>query len=137
MRTWLKRQVARVSLPAESSIDPSKWQCHNLRHSRITQLNKEGKRLDQIRLITGHADLRNLQNYIKTDEAELHAQLFADNKADEAAKKQQAVKEATAQRKRDTKAAAKATASLLDLKGERGQGGQLKLSPELVEVGQK
>ena len=57
MRKWLKKQVGRVRLPVESSITPSMWQCHNLRTSRITQLNKEGKRLDQIRLISGHTNM--------------------------------------------------------------------------------
>ena len=49
-----------MRLPSGSSIDPGKWQCHNLRASKVTQLNKEGKSLDQIRLVTGHADLKNL-----------------------------------------------------------------------------
>ena len=108
MRVWLKRQVGRVRLPAESSIDPSKWQCHNLRTSRITQLCKEGMRPDQIRLVSGHADLRNLQCYIKTDEAELHAELIAQNRAKEAARRDAEAKPGAApQRRRDVKAADK------------------------------
>ena len=126
LRKWLKRQVARVRLPAGSSIVPAAWQCHNLRASRVTSLAEDGMRLDQIRLVTGHRKLENLQKYIKTDEATMQAELMTHN----------ARRDVPAARKRDAKAATKArAASLLDLSAKTK--GQHVFSKQLVGAYQK
>ena len=67
----LNRHVKQLKLPKESSIDVTKWQCHNLRVSKCTNLYNEGMKLADIMRVSGHKSIQSLMKYIKSDEEEI------------------------------------------------------------------
>lgn len=69
-----------MKLPKESSIDVTKWQCHNLRVSKLTQLKNEGRSYEYLMKISGHRSLDSLMRYMKTDEEEVLRDQHARNK---------------------------------------------------------
>ena len=61
LRKWLERKVKKVKLPEGSSIDVDRWQCHNLRGSKLTELHiNRSMPVAELKVISGHKDDKNL-----------------------------------------------------------------------------
>ena len=56
----LERKVNKIELPEGSVIKKNKWQSHNLRVSRISNLRREGLGYEKIMLVSGHKSLDSL-----------------------------------------------------------------------------
>ena len=65
--TFLGRKVNSVELPETNSIKNKKWQSHNIRVSRITNMKDRGYAYDKIMLVSGHKSLDSLMKYLKND----------------------------------------------------------------------
>ena len=66
LRHWLNRQIEKVRLPKESTIDVKHFQSHNLRASKLTWLNtKEGFEIPELMKFSGHRDVNTVAKYIR------------------------------------------------------------------------
>ena len=73
----LDRKVNKLELPEGSAIKKYKWQSHNIRVSRITNMRKADYTYEKIMLVSGHKSLDSLQKYMKNDEEEMQQEMHA------------------------------------------------------------
>ena len=64
---FLGRKVNSLELPETNSIKNKKWQSHNIRVSRITNMKNKGYAYDKIMMVSGHKSLDSLMKYLKND----------------------------------------------------------------------
>ena len=77
LRNWLERKIKKVKLPEGNSIDVNRWQCHNLRGSKLTDLHQNKKlTFSELKVISGHVRDDNLSLYIKVDRQNVQQKLL-------------------------------------------------------------
>ena len=83
LRNGLHRLIMGIRLPETNSIASNKWQSHNLRVSRLTNLYNGGMNTKKLMIISGHKSLDSLERYLKCDHHEVILELIENDKVNE------------------------------------------------------
>ena len=83
LRNGLHRLIMGIRLPETNSIAENKWQSHNLRVSRLTNLYNGGINTKKLMKVSGHKSLDCLERYLKCDQNEVILELIENDKVNE------------------------------------------------------